>query len=142
MYDLHSLSGDMTHQQLDTTMPTDVGNRGCIASSNSLSSLYITGGFDDDTGIMDDLQVLNLQDLTWIVNAPSMLYARLAHGCTVIDDTLWVIGYVEAVEMIGITPSDDIGMELWTEMMVYCSYRYVHFVGSAMITVITTWKYS
>ena len=112
VYDLESLSW----QQLATNIPTNVYFRGCLASSQSPSALYITGGWYTSTtsSTMNDLQVLTLHDMTWSDNAPAMTYARHSHGCVVVDDRLWAIGFVLAVEAINITGLES---QSWNEMM-------------------------
>ena len=110
VYNLQSLSYDT----LDTTIPTNVGIYGCMSSSESPSpKLYITGGYNSDSGTLNNLQVLSLVDLQWVSSPPSMLKAREQHGCVVVNDTLWAIGgyYVDSVEAINTT---NIATETWT----------------------------
>lgn len=109
MYDL--TAGSETYQQL-VTIPINVGfpNRGCLASSVSLSSLYVAGGFN--SGSIANLQILNLSDMQWS-DGPSMSYGRVAHGCVVVNDRLWAIGSVEEVEAINIT---NISSQSWSDM--------------------------
>jgi len=60
--------------------------------------------------------VLYLDNMYWedAANAPSMTNARRAHGCIVVDDTLWVIGTVKAIETISV--SENIG-DSWDDSL-------------------------
>ena len=107
VYDLQSLSYD----RLNTTIPFDVSYYSCIASSDS--TLYITGGYSNQNGTLDRLQVLNLEDLSWLQRAPSMNYERYQHGCIVVNGNgnhkLWAIAgaYEESVEFVSTTDIED-----------------------------------
>ena len=100
VYNLQTLS----FQELDTAIPIDVSQYGCIASSETPTPrLYITGGYN--RGSLDDLQVVSLSDLEWLSNTPSMTETRWKHGCIVVNDMLWAIGssLSNSVEIINIT---------------------------------------
>ena len=110
VYGLDTLSFHM----LDTNIPINVGNRGCISSSETPTpKLYITGGYS--TNDLDDVQVLSLIDLQWLPFPPPMIHARSAHGCIVVDDTLWAMGGrdTDSVEFINIV---SIANSTWREV--------------------------
>ena len=108
VYNLQSLS----YQRLNTTIPFDVSYYSCIASTDSpTSTLYITGGYGKfRNGTLDRFQVLNLENLSWLKNAPSMNAKRYQHGCIVVNDRLWAIAgaYENTIENIGITNIESI----------------------------------
>lgn len=88
VYNLESLA----YHKLDTPIPTEVGKVGCISSSENPSPrLYITGGYDSEQGLLDELQIVDLEDMRWISNPPSMKNARSSHGCVVVNEKLWAI---------------------------------------------------
>lgn len=81
----------------------------CLASSES--SLYISGGFaifKATKEVVSDLLILDwsLEEQTWI-NSTDMTYSRGEHGCIVVNDTLWVMGYVQQIENMDITSNHD-----------------------------------
>lgn len=101
VYHLKTLS----YHQLNTTIPIDVNERGCMASSDSPQSrLYIAGGYN----ALYTFQVLNLADLSWMSSPPNMEYPRQYHGCVVVNNRLWAIGgsATDTVEAINITVLD------------------------------------
>ena len=112
VYDLQSLS----YRDLDTTVPISSTSDACISSSEySTPRLYVTGGFDfydSGTIILDDLKILNLNEMLWLIGPPSMTVGRSRHGCAVANGMLWAIGgYDEvSVEAISVT---DITTEAW-----------------------------
>ena len=89
VYDLQSLS----YGQLATSIPINVDYAACIASSElPIPRLYITGGGDVHSEMLDDLQILNLDDLQWLTSLPSMTTPRWQHACIVRNDKLWAFG--------------------------------------------------
>ena len=103
VYNLENLLFDT----LQSHIPKMVDNSACLASSQSPSpQLYVTGGQRLQTYYdMYDFQILNLNDNVWTVGA-NMNYNRSGHGCIVVNDWLWVMGYVPEIEGIDIANSD------------------------------------
>lgn len=101
-------------QRIEPAIPITVGVSSCLASSEEPTPrLYVTGG----VGHMNDVQILKLTTLSWRNNVPSMIYGRSSHGCIVVNDMLYAIGQVSAVERMNVT---DIQSALW-EVMGYLS---------------------
>ena len=107
----------MTYETLQPPMPKHVGNDACLASSNPSSpTLYVTGG---SVWNGSDAGPLNLKKLQiWEANewreGPDMIYSRERHGCTVVNDWLWIIGGNDRIEMeaINISNIDESSWEL------------------------------
>ena len=112
VYNLQSLS----YRDLGTSIPINVDEFGCIASSETPSPrLFISGGNNGSNFVadaLDDLQVLSLADMQWMSSPPSMIKTRHRHGCIVVNDKLWAIGGKGrySVELINTT---DIVNENW-----------------------------
>merc|ERR1712157_377702 len=83
----------------------DVERSACLASSTTPSPrLYVTGG-GSFASPLDTVQIyeIDTEHEQWLAEGPSMLNGRAAHGCIVVDDTLYVVGGgVAAVEAINI----------------------------------------
>ena len=100
IYDLRN----MTYETLQQPIPSSVGKRACLASSNPSSpTLYVTGGYANGNA-MENLQI-------WEVNVwrdgPDMTFSRRSHGCIVVNDWLWVMGSETEIEAIDTTNIDD-----------------------------------
>ena len=96
---------DLSYQQLHPSIPTNVGQYACLASSEIPSPrLYVTGGQTQNYDRLDDLRVLDLYQSHWLTNMPSMNQTRSSHGCIVVDERLFVVGgdNVTAVESINV----------------------------------------
>lgn len=114
VYHLESLS----YYTLDTTIPINVGIWSCITSSEiPVSKLYITGGWDSvEDSLSHELQILSLENLSWLQSAPAMIDGRYNHGCIVVNNRLWTIGGddaglgLDSVEAILI---EDIELNYW-----------------------------
>lgn len=100
VYDLRTLS----YRNLNTTFPVTTYSGTCLSSSETPTPrLYVTGGYSNYLP-QNYLQILNLDDMLWLDNTPSMSYSREDHGCVVVEDRLWVIGGgVDSVEALNIT---------------------------------------
>ena len=98
-YNLKSFS----YQQLDQTIPINVANGGCLASSESPTPrLFVVGGrYYNGTAWhrRNIFQILDLSVGNWSMG-PNMTQGRAGHGCVVVNDWLWVIGLAPAVESI------------------------------------------
>ena len=114
MYDLSSLV-IMSITKIRRT----VNWTACLASSETPSPrLYITGGdsfvdYNDSWSIFTttDLpendtnhvfQILDLDNQSWTLG-DDINFARRAHGCITMNDTLWIMGYVAEIETVNIT---------------------------------------
>lgn len=127
VYNLESGTESLSYQQLATSIPIGVSMYGCIASAYSPGgtpegtpnpTLFIVGGYDtSSSSSRADLQVLNLDDLSWLSNAPSMSYGRHSHGCIAVNDKLWAIGGggVDSIEVINTTNIATGGTWTWQE---------------------------
>ena len=79
-------------------IPKSVNYTSCLASSTTPSPrLYIVGG-DRPTR----LQIFDIEFDEWN-QGDKMDYQRWNHGCIVVNDTLWAMGYVAEIETIDIT---------------------------------------
>ena len=77
-----------------------VNHAACLASTQIPSSrLYITGGIDSTNSAMNKFQIYDLLAEQWM-NGTDMLHARESHGCIVMNDTLWIMGYIHAIHKI------------------------------------------
>jgi len=90
----------------EAAIPTDVSSHSCLASSTTPTlRIYVTGGTNG--GVLSTVQVLEIGEdgssSYWLDNVPSMLSSRVNHGCTVLNDNLYVLGWVDAVEAISTT---------------------------------------
>lgn len=111
-YDLESDS--VSWNRIEPDIPYNVGKYACIASSNTPSPrLYITGGDDDD--VKKRLQIYDLDSNSWLESdsIPQMRFIRDSHGCTVVNNRLFVMGHSTKIEAINIT---DIMNQSWTKM--------------------------
>ena len=101
-YDLHSLS----YQALPSRIPINVANEAggaCLASSKSPKpQLFVVGGpaySPEGWPMLNTLQILDLSDGNWSFG-PNMTFGRAWHGCVVVNDWLWAIGWSMAMEAI------------------------------------------
>ena len=110
VYDLQSVS----YRNLGVDIPINVWYYGCLSSSEvPTPRLYVVGGYNDS--ILNDLQILNLEDMKWVSNTPSMIDPRHGHGCIAVNDKLWAMGgyHKDTVEVINIS---NITNESWYEI--------------------------
>ena len=99
-YDLQSLS----YQALPSEIPINVSNGACLASSESPApQIFVVGGpAYAPQGWLDPLYTLQILDLSvgnWSIG-PNMAFGRVWHGCVVVNDWLWAIGWSMAMEAI------------------------------------------
>ena len=106
----------MTHDKLQQPIPITVHWSACLASSNTPSPwLYVTGGTDNNSESMYNLQMFDWSSNSWS-HGPSMKYSREEHGCVVVNDWLWVMGggYDGEIEAINTTNINDSDWSLMT----------------------------
>ena len=114
VYNLSSIYSESSfHELTDFPLPQPVNDSACLASSDSLSpQLYITGGDwtnSSNATVSHEVkepfnvfQIFDLNNYSWSTGR-NMHFARHSHGCIVMNDTLWVMGYVAEIETINIT---------------------------------------
>ena len=129
MYDLRSLVSGFGPL---TKIRRTVNFTACLASSEAPSPrLYVTGGdwFADnndnwtmftttdlpENGTNKVFQILDLGSLSWTLG-DDLNFARRAHGCIVMNDTLWIMGYVADIETVNITDVYNAGWSVHSEL--------------------------
>eukprot|EP01083_Nonionella_stella_P241949 844386_1 len=72
-------------------IPTSVGKYGCLASHNE--TLYLVGGMTNGgSSIANELQILSLSTLQWMMDAPVMNNVRAQLPCIASNNYLWAFG--------------------------------------------------
>lgn len=100
----------LEYKKVNTTIPMNVSDKSCIASSNSTRTLYIIGG----ENASQTVQVLDLDTMSWLNDIPPTNYHRESHGCYVepSNQRLYVMGGNSTkIEYIN---STDIQNQHWT----------------------------
>ena len=96
---------NMTREYLEEPIPYTVSASGCITSAEApIARLYVTGGTDTAGEAMRNLQIFDFNSTVWI-QGTDMGYSRASHGCIVVNDGLWVMGWapeIESIDTIGI----------------------------------------
>ena len=107
---LYDGNGDMYGEE-GPEIPIEAGYTACLASSNlPTPRLYITGG-NIGGWPQYTVQVLSLDTSEWLSGVPSMLYSRMYHASIAVNDTLYAMGRVTAIEAINII---NIQSESWS----------------------------
>ena len=150
VYDLSSMSSASGFREL-TDIPQPVNHTACLASSDSpIPQLYITGGtWTVDSTMpnkpLDVFQIFTLDNNSWSTGR-NMHFARHSHGCIVMNDTLWVMGYIAAIETIDTTDlyhanwsvNDDLRIDNRTEFGMVAVDDLIYIVGGQFPCYCTT----
>lgn len=119
-YDLRNISylGWRGESAWKTPVDVTTANHFCLTSSKTPSPrLYVSGGNTDNYHGTDLklLQVLDIDDVRWLIGLPHTMTWHMNHGCIVMNDTLWVISGSKAnmIETIRIANLTSNTTETW-----------------------------
>eukprot|EP01083_Nonionella_stella_P168089 566503_1 len=96
------------------SIPTSTTARGCLASHQH--HLFVVAGGDPATNI---LQIYNISDGEWVINAPNLNHVRRGISCIVSGSSLFAIGgytgsvVLDSIEVLDLTDVPQIQAKAW-----------------------------
>eukprot|EP01083_Nonionella_stella_P113108 333300_1 len=96
------------------SIPTSTTARGCLASHQHY--LFVVAGGDPATNI---LQIYNISDGEWVINAPNLNHVRRGISCIVSGSSLFAIGgytgsdALDSIEVLDLTDVPQIQAKAW-----------------------------